>query len=150
MNGEELETKKRMYPKHPLVGVGAIAVKEGKILLVKRAFEPGAGKWSVPGGMVELGETMSEACAREMEEETGLTVEVLEQIRAFDMIDKDDKGKPRYHYVLIDFLVRPTGGVEKPNVEVVEMRWATHEEAKAMDLTNTARKALAELFGGTA
>lgn len=148
MKGEELESKKRRYPSRPLVGVGAIAVKEGKILLVKRAFEPGAGKWSIPGGMVEIGETMAEACTREMEEETGLAVEVLEQIRAFDMVDKDDEGKVRYHYVLIDFLVKPTGGTLKPNVEVLETKWATYDEARAMDLTNTARKALTELFGG--
>lgn len=149
MNDAEHESRiKRKYPSHPLVGVGAIAVKEGKILLVRRAFEPGAGKWSIPGGMVELGETLSEACAREMEEETGLTVEVLEQIRAFDMIDRDGDGKVRYHYALVDFLVRPVGGEEKPSVEVKEMMWATYEDAKAMDLTDTARKALAELFGG--
>lgn len=139
----------RKYPERALVGVGGIAVKDGKILLIKRAFEPGAGKWSIPGGMVELGETMAEACAREMEEETGIKVEVLEQIRAFDMIDKDDEGKVRYHYVLVDFLVKPVGGKERPNIEAKEMTWATYEEAMDMDLTNTARRALKELFGGS-
>lgn len=139
---------KRNYPEHPLTGVGAVVIQNGKILLVKRAFEPGAGKWSVPGGLVEVGEKLSEACAREAEEETGLKVKVLELINVFDMIDKDDSGKVKFHYVLVDFLVKPEGGELKPNAEVTEMRWVTRDETKAMDLTRTARKVLDELFGG--
>ncbi len=131
-----------------MVGVGAVAMKNGKILLVKRAFEPGAGKWSIPGGLVELGEKLSEACAREMEEETGIEIEVLELINAFDMVDLDESGKVVYHYVLVDFLARPIGGEDKPSAEVTEMKWVTREEAKGMDLTRTARKAIEELFGG--
>jgi len=131
-----------------LVGVGAVVMKNGKILLVKRAFEPGAGKWSIPGGLVELGEKLSEACAREMEEETGIEIEVLELINAFDMVDLDESGKVMYHYVLVDFLARPIGGEDKPSAEVTEMKWVTRDEAKGMDLTRTARKAIEELFGG--
>jgi len=139
---------KRQYPDRPMVGVGAVVIKDGKILVVKRAFEPGAGKWSVPGGLVELGEKLSEACAREAEEETGLKVEALELINVYDMIDNDEKGKIRYHYVLADYLAKPVGGLEKTSVEVTDMKWVTYEQAKAMDLTRTARKALEELFGG--
>ncbi len=139
---------RRKYPSHPLVGVGAVAIKDGKILLVRRAFEPGAGRWSIPGGLVELGETMSEACAREMEEETGLKVEVLEQIRAFDLVDKDEQGRIRYDYVLVDFLVRVVGGEPRASPEVTESRWVSYEESKTMEMTNSARKALEELFGG--
>lgn len=139
---------KREYPDAPLVGVGAVVIKDGKILLVKRAFEPGAGKWSVPGGLVELGETLSDACERETEEETGIKVETLELINVFDMIDRDHEGKARYHYVLVEFLAKPVGGAEKPNREVVEMKWVTREETKAIDMTRTARKAIDELFGG--
>lgn len=146
---EDQNRTKRDYPDRPLVGVGAVVVKEGRILLIKRAFEPGAGKWSIPGGLVELGEKLSEACEREAEEETGLSIEVLELINAFDMVDRDEEGKIRYHYVLIDFLAKPVGGEEKPNAEVTEMKWVTHREAKAMDLTRTARRALDELFGGS-
>ncbi|MFH1579584.1 MAG: NUDIX hydrolase [Thermoplasmatota archaeon] len=138
----------RKYPSAPLVGVGAVAIKNGNILLVKRAFEPGAGKWSIPGGLVELGEKLSEACAREMEEETGIEIEVLELINVFDMVDRDDSGKVMYHYVLVDFLARPTGGEEKLSAEVTEMKWVTREEARKMDLTRTARKVIEELFGG--
>lgn len=138
----------RKYPKMPLVGVGAVVIKNGKILLVKRAFEPGKGKWSVPGGVVELGEKLAVACAREMEEETGLKGQVLELINAYDMIVPDQSGKIMYHYVLIDFLVKPLGGVEKPSDEVLEMRWVSYEETKELEMTVSARKALEELFGG--
>jgi ADP-ribose pyrophosphatase YjhB (NUDIX family) len=148
MTDEKDSHRRREYPTIPLVGVGAVTIKNGKILLVKRAFDPGAGKWSVPGGLVELGEKLSEACARELEEETGIKGEVLELINVFDMIDKDGAGKIRYHYVLADFLVKPTGGVENPSVEVTEMRWVTREETRSMDMTKTARRALEELFGG--
>lgn len=149
MSVEEQAQERREYPRAPLIGVGAVAIKDGKILLMKRAFEPGKGKWSIPGGLVEVGETLSDACAREMEEETGIKIHVLELINAYDMIVPDEEGKIKYHYVLIDFLVKPIGGTERSSVEVLEMKWVTYEEARQMDMTNSARKALQELFGST-
>jgi ADP-ribose pyrophosphatase YjhB (NUDIX family) len=139
----------REYPKRPLVGVGVVTIKDGKILLVKRAFEPGAGKWSIPGGLVEVGEKLSEAGERETEEETGVKVQILELINVFDMIEEDNNGKVQYHYVLVDFLARPTGGDERVSEEVTELKWATYETAKGMDLTKTTRRALSELFGSS-
>lgn len=138
----------REYPSHPLVGVGVVAIKDGRILLVKRAFAPGAGKWSIPGGLVEVGERLSDAGARETLEETGIEVQLLELINVFDVIEKDDDGKHRYHYVLVDFLARPTGGTERLSSEITDLRWVAYEEAKGMDLTKTARRAISELFGG--
>lgn len=129
--------------------MGAVAIENGRILVVKRAFEPGAGKWSVPGGLVELGEKLSDACIREAEEETGLKVQVLELINVFDMIDRDQSGRIKYHYILADFLVKPIGGELKPNAEVSELRWCTREETKSLDMTKTARRAIDELFGGS-
>lgn len=148
MSTEIEQHNKRVYPSAPLVGVGAVAIKNGKILLVKRAFDPGAGKWSIPGGLVEVGERLSEACSRETEEETGIKVEILELINVFDMIDRDETGKTKYHYVLVDFLAKPVGGEERRSEEVTEIAWVDYQEAKRMDLTRTARKALEELFGG--
>lgn len=149
MTGEGMTGPRRKYPDTPLVGVGTVTVKNGKILLVRRAFDPGAGRWSIPGGLVEVGERLSEAAVRETEEETGIKVEVLELINVFDMIDHDVDGKTMYHYVLVDFLSKPVGGKECASDEVTEMKWVTFEEAKAMDLTKTARKALEELFGSS-
>jgi ADP-ribose pyrophosphatase YjhB (NUDIX family) len=149
MSVEEQDQERRQYPRAPLVGVGAVAIKDGRILLIKRAFEPSKGKWSIPGGLVEIGERLTDACAREVEEETGIKIQVLELINAYDMIVPDEVGKIKHHYVLIDFLARPVGGTERSSVEVLEMKWVTYEEAKQMDMTNSARKALQELFGST-
>lgn len=148
MTGDGKKGTRREYPDAPLVGVGTVTIKSGKILLIRRAFEPGAGKWSIPGGLVEVGEKLSEAAARETEEETGVKVEVLELINVFDMIDRDESGRAKYHYVLVDFLSKPVGGKERVSDEVTDIRWVTFEEARTMDLTRTARKALEELFGG--
>jgi 8-oxo-dGTP diphosphatase len=142
------ELDRREYPGRPLVGVGVVAIKDGKILLVKRAFDPGAGRWSVPGGLVEVGEKLSDAGARETLEETGIEVQLLELINVFDVIEPDENGKVKYHYVLVDFLARPIGGKEIPSPEVTEIKWVAYEEAKGMDLTKTARRAIMELFGG--
>jgi len=149
MTDEGMAGPRREYPDTPLVGVGTVTIKNGKILLVRRAFDPGAGKWSIPGGLVEVGEKLSEAAARETEEETGIKVDILELINVFDMIDLDGEKRTKYHYVLVDFLSKPVGGRERPSDEVTEMKWVTFEEARTMDLTRTARKALEELFGSS-
>jgi mutator protein MutT len=149
MTGDEMKGPKREYPEIPLVGVGTVTIKNGKILLVRRAFDPGAGKWSIPGGLVEVGEKLSEAAMRETEEETGIQVEILELINVFDMIDLDDARRVKYHYVLVDFLSKPIGGKERTCDEVTDIKWVTFDEAKTMDLTKTARKALEELFGSS-
>ncbi|HUS56829.1 MAG TPA: NUDIX hydrolase [Thermoplasmata archaeon] len=137
----------REYPSKPLVGVGVVTIRDGKVLLIKRAFEPAAGKWSIPGGLVEVGEKLSEAGQRETEEETGLKVQILELINVFDVVEKDDAGRVRYHYVLVDFLARSVGGEERRSEEVLEMKWVSHDEMKGMDLARTAKRALDELFG---
>ena len=100
----------RQYPGQPIVGVGAVIMHDGKVVLVKRRFEPLAGQWSLPGGRLELGETLEAGLAREMLEETGLDVEVGPVVDVFDRILLDPERKVRYHYVLIDYLCRPIGG----------------------------------------
>jgi ADP-ribose pyrophosphatase YjhB (NUDIX family) len=100
----------RQYPAQPIVGVGAVIIQEGKVVLVKRRFEPLAGQWSLPGGRLELGETLEAGLAREMLEETGLEVQVGPVVDVFDRILLDPERKVRYHYVLIDYLCRPVGG----------------------------------------
>jgi 8-oxo-dGTP diphosphatase len=101
---------RRKYPDRPFAGVGAVIVHQGKVVLIKRKYEPLAGQWSLPGGAVELGETLEECVAREMLEETGLEVQVGPVIEVFDRITRDDSGRVIYHYVLIDYLCHPTGG----------------------------------------
>lgn len=100
----------RLYPERPIVGVGAVIVDAGKVVIVKRRYEPLAGRWSLPGGTLELGETLETGVAREMREETGLDVEVGPVIEVFDRIILDAEHRVRYHFVLVDYLCWPVGG----------------------------------------
>jgi len=101
---------RREYPDRPFVGVGAVIVDAGRVVLIKRRFEPLAGEWSLPGGHVEVGESLQAAVAREMEEETGLLVEVGPVVEVFDRIMRDAEGRVRFHFVLVDYLCWPVGG----------------------------------------
>ena len=114
----------RQYPDRPIVGVGAVIVDEGKVVLVKRKYEPLKGQWSLPGGMVEIGETLETALAREMLEETGLRVDVGPVIEVFDRIMRDEDRRVRYHFVLIDYLCWPVGRSLQAGSDVEEAVWA--------------------------
>ena len=114
----------RAYPDRPFVGVGAVIVDEaGRVLLVKRRFEPLAGQWSLPGGAVDVGETLEACVIREMREETGLDVEVGRVIEVFDRIMHDDEGRVQYHYVLVDYVCRPVGGALTAASDVADVAW---------------------------
>ena len=110
----------RAYPERPFVGVGAVIVDRGRVVLIKRRFEPLAGQWSLPGGAVDVGETLVECVAREMLEETGLVVEVGPVVEVFDRIIRDDGGRVQFHYVLVDYLCRPIGGELRAGSDVVD------------------------------
>ena len=114
---------KRDYPERPIVGVGAVVVHEGRALVVRRATEPLKGEWSIPGGVLELGEKLREGIAREVLEETGLEVEAGEVLEVFDSIFADADGRTQYHYVLIDFLCRVTGGELRAGSDASEAKW---------------------------
>lgn len=125
----------REYPERPVVGVGGVVIRDGAVLLVQRAAEPLAGRWSLPGGVVELGETLEEAVVRELREETGLTVRVLELVEAFERITRDDKGRARYHYVLLDYLCQLVSGRAQAGSDVQAVAWVRPEEFGAYELS---------------
>lgn len=133
---------KKKYPKHPMVGVGAVIIRNGKILIVKRGAEPGKGKWSVPGGLVELGETVEQTVIREVKEECGLEVEVGRLIDVVDSITLDKDGKVKYHFVILDFFVKPKGGELRPGNDAKEALWVPLNEVEKYDLTRTFREFL--------
>jgi mutator protein MutT len=131
---------KRLYPKQPIIGVGAVIIKDGKILLEKRKNEPGKGKWSIPGGLVELGESVEQTVMREVKEETGLEVEKPEHIDVVDNITRDENGEIKYHFVILDYFVKLKGGTLKATSDAEELRWVTFDEVEKYDLTKTFRE----------
>jgi mutator protein MutT len=130
---------KRRYPSQPVVGVGAVMIRRGEILLEKRKSEPGKGKWSVPGGLVELGELAEETVVREVKEETGLDVEKPQLIDVVDNVIADENGKIEYHFVIVDYFVRLNGGKLKAADDAEKLRWVSLDEVEKYDLTKTFR-----------
>ena len=133
---------RREYPDHPVVGVGVVIMERGRLVLVRRGAEPALGKWSFPGGAVELGETVREAAVREVKEECGLDVELVDDgipMDAYDILEIDVDGRLRYHYVLLQFLAKPKEGVLEPKSDVTDARWLPLNEAENYDLTESVR-----------
>jgi 8-oxo-dGTP diphosphatase len=137
---------KREYPDSPLVGVGAILIDGGRVLLVKRGHPPLAGEWSIPGGVLELGETLREAAIREAREETCLTVETAELLGVYDRVIRDDDGCTLYHYVLIDFLCRLVAGEPQAADDADEVRWFTPAETQQLALAEDTAEVIRQAF----
>jgi len=137
---------KRDYPDRPLLGVGAIIVRQEKVLVVRRATSPLKGDWSIPGGLVETGETTREAVVREISEETGLTIEPIELVEVFERILRDKDSRVEYHFVVIDYLCRIVSGASRPGSDVSEIRWARFDDLEDLRVTletrNVIQKAL--------
>ena len=133
---------RREYPRAPVVAAAAAVLEEGRILLVKRASEPGRGRWSLPGGAVKLGERLGEAVVREVLEETGLLIEVIRPIDVVETIIRDEDGRIRFHYVIVDYLARPLSGELRASSDALEARWVRLDEALTLDITNTLRRFL--------
>jgi 8-oxo-dGTP diphosphatase len=125
---------KREFPEAPLVGVGAIIIEDNRVVLVKRAHPPLQAQWSIPGGVLEVGELVREAAVREAREETGLIVEPGELLGVYDRILRDLEQRVQYHYVLIDFLCRRVGGELFAASDAAEVRWFPKEELSMLNL----------------
>ncbi|WP_420237290.1 NUDIX hydrolase [Telmatobacter bradus] len=138
----------REFPETPLVGVGAVIIRDGRVLLIKRGTEPMKGCWSIPGGLIELGEDLHDAVRRETREETSLTIEPLELVELLDRIYKEED-RVRYHYVIADYLCRVVAGEAQAGSDAAAVRWASVEECQPGGLLNldpiTARIVLAGL-----
>ena len=128
----------RSYPEYPMPGVGAVIVRDGKVLLIRRGSEPLKGQWSLPGGLIELGETARQAVAREVEEETGLEITSATVIETVDRIVRDREGRIEYHYVLLDYFCRVSEGKPRAGSDAEEYVWADESKAAALGLGESA------------
>src|SRR5216684_1621911 len=143
----------REYPDRPVVGVGGVIIDEGRALLIRRGSEPLRGEWSIPGGTLELGETLAEGVARELLEETGLVVRVLGQIEVFERIYTEKSGgagkkkkRPRFHYVIVDYFCERVSGEPRAGSDVTDVAYAREDELDKFHLTETALRILRKAF----
>ena len=133
---------KRDYPERPIIGVGAVIVDRGRALLVRRSTEPLKGEWSIPGGMLELGEKLRDGVRREALEETGLVVEPGEVLEVFDSIFTDEHGRTQYHYVLVDYLCREVSGQPEPGSDACELKWVGGKSLSGLGLRDSIERVL--------
>ena len=126
---------KRLYPEQPVVGVGAVIVQDSKIVLIQRANEPSKGKWTIPGGLVDLAESLEVAVMREAQEETGLAASDPVLLDVVSNVDIDEQGKVKYHYVIIDYLVHVKSLEAKAASDAADLRWVPFDEVECYNLT---------------
>jgi 8-oxo-dGTP diphosphatase len=140
----------REYPDRPVVGVGGVVIVDGRALLIRRGSEPLRGQWSIPGGMLELGESLEQGVSRELLEETGLVVRVLELIEVFDRVYFDEKNanpkSPKFHFVIVDYLCERMSGQALAGSDVTHVAYAREDELEDYSLTETAIRILKKAF----
>lgn len=135
----------REYPDSPRVGVGAVVIKEGRVLLVRRGVAPASGLWAIPGGALELGETLQEAAEREIREETGITIRAGEPVFTCDVCHRDNDGRVRFHYVIVDLAADYVSGDVSAADDALEARWVAPEEMETLPATKTTVKLLEQI-----
>jgi ADP-ribose pyrophosphatase YjhB (NUDIX family) len=143
----------REYPEKPVVGIGGVIIEQGRTLLIRRGSEPLRGEWSIPGGTLEIGETLQEGVARELLEETGVEIRVLELIEVFDRIFLENEASgpplrktPRFHFVIVDYLCERVSGEPRAGSDVTDVAFAREEELQQFHLTETATRVLKKAF----
>lgn len=139
-------TETREYPERPIVAVGGVVVHEGRVLLIRRGQRPMEGRWSIPGGIVELGETIADAVARELKEETGVCVRVLDLIEIYEKVARDGAGIAQYHFVILDYRCEFVEGTASAGGDVTEVMWVTEQQLESLGLTAAAKGVIQKAF----
>lgn len=132
----------RIYPSTPLVGVAGVVIKDKRVLMIRRGREPGYGAWSIPGGLLRLGETIQDGVEREILEETGIQVGAEKMLGVADLIQRDESGAIKYHYVLIDLAARYISGTPAPSSDALAARWVSFDELPALAMPDRLRELL--------
>jgi 8-oxo-dGTP diphosphatase len=136
----------REFPERPLVGVGGVVISNGRVLLARRGSPPLEGQWSIPGGLLEVGETLVAAVRRELLEETAVEVRVIELIEVFERIDMDGSGQARHHFVVLDYLCERLNGEACAGSDVTDVKWAAPEELEQYSLSEAATRVVLRGF----
>jgi len=134
------------YPDQPIAAVGAIVFKDNRVLLVRRGKPPAEDLWAIPGGRVEVGETLQDAAEREILEETGIVVRALDPVYTFDVIDRDTRGRIRFHYVIVDLIAEYIRGKPRAGDDAAAARWVPSDELSALKVSSTTRQLLTAQF----
>lgn len=135
------------YPERPRVAVGAVVFKDDRVLLVERGKPPSAGTWAIPGGSVQLGETLRQAAEREVLEETGVVIRAGEPVLTFETIETDAGGRIRYHYVIVDLAAEHLDGVPRASSDAAAARWVSADELPQLNVNRKTRELLKKRFG---
>ncbi len=136
MSAADSPATSREYPDHPRVGVGTVVLDGDRVLLVRRGRQPGYGKWSIPGGLVDLGETTEEAARREVLEECGIAVRLVGVAGVVDRVIRDESGRIRYHYVLVDYAAHPESRAVHAGSDAADARWVPVADLGQYDTTD--------------
>lgn len=147
METEGRPVRRKFYPECPRVAVGAVVFKDDRVLLVRRGHPPAEGLWAIPGGSVELGETLQEAAEREILEETGVRIRAQEPIFTFDVVERDAEGRVRFHYVIVDMQAEFVGGSVCPGDDAAEAGWISAKALNELEVSRRTRQLLRQRFG---
>lgn len=139
-------TEDRQYPERPVIAVGGVVISEGRALLIRRGQAPLEGRWSIPGGILELGETIADGIARELFEETGVRAGALDLIEVYEKVLRDAGDRAQYHFVILDYLCELEEGTPHPGSDVTEVAWVREEELKQFQLTGAATRVVRKAF----
>jgi len=143
---ESVQSGNRDYPSHPIIGVGGIVIWNERALLVRRGKPPLEGAWSIPGGMLEVGETLRQGVVRELAEETGIEVRVLDLVEVFERVSRDEAGRVQYHFVMLDYLCEKIGGEARAGSDASDLAWVAESDLPNYALTPGALPVIQKAF----
>lgn len=139
-------TQRREYPERPIVAVGGVVIREARVLLIRRGQPPLEGRWSIPGGILEIGETIAEGIERELMEETGIRVRVLDLIEIYEKVLRDGGNEPRYHFVILDYTCEFVEGTARAGGDVTDTAWVSEQQLESLALTTAAKRVIHGAF----
>ncbi|MGB6482937.1 MAG: NUDIX hydrolase [Candidatus Acidiferrales bacterium] len=139
-------TEGREYPERPIIAVGGVVIHDSQVLLIRRGQPPLEGRWSIPGGILEIGETIAEGIERELKEETGIQVRVLDLIEIYENVLRDKENEPRYHFVILDYLCEFAEGTARPGGDVTEVVWTSEQQLGSLAVTGAAKRVIRKAF----